>query len=61
MKHASIQVQNATGASADTQTSNGIKPNQEIENFFTKIGIPTQFSKIPNFQKLKHKLCIIRK
>ena len=38
------------GANTDAQTPNGTKPNQEIEKLFTKIRIPTQFSKIPNFQ-----------
>ena len=33
------------GASIDTQTSNGTKPNQEIEKFSQKVGNPTQFSK----------------
>ena len=39
------------GANTDAQTPNGTKPNQEHENFFAKIGNPTQFLKIPNFQK----------
>ena len=49
------------GANTDAQTPNGTKPNQAHENIFTKIGNPTQFSKIPNFQNPKHRFCIIRK
>ena len=49
------------GANTDAQTLNGTKPNQEIEIFFTKIRIPTQFLKIPNFENPKHRFCIIRR
>ena len=41
-------------ANIDAQTQNGTQPNQRIEKIFTKFRIPTQFSKIPNFQNPKH-------
>ena len=43
-KNASIHAQMPHGANTNAQTPNGTKPNQEQENFFTKIGNPTQFS-----------------
>ena len=62
-KNASIHAQTATrGQHRCTNIKwNGTQPNQRIEKNFTKFRIPTQFSKIPNFQSLKHRFCIIRK
>ena len=37
------------GANTDAQTPNETQPNQRIEKIFTKIRIPTQLSKTPNF------------
>ena len=37
------------GANTDAQTPNGTKPNQEIEEIFTKNKNPNPFSKNPQF------------
>ena len=60
-KNASIHDQLPQGANTDAQTANGTQPNQRFSKIFTGKRNPTQFSKIPNFQNPKHKLCIIRK
>ena len=37
-------------ANTNTNKANGIEPNQEIENFFTKLKFPNPFSKIHSTQ-----------